>query len=108
MVVSESKEEQRPSNSGASGWQQVARVVLYVQRTVLQCLAVGVPVNMQCALPTAARRVRASITKTLWCAQSHLTFRFGRIAQLVERWSNKPLVLGSSPNVTTLFLFLGR
>ena len=92
MVVSERKEEQRPSNSGASGWQQVAR-------------AVGVPVNMQCALPTAARRARASITKTLWCAQSHLTFRSGRIAQLVERWSNKPLVLGSSPNVTTLFYF---
>jgi hypothetical protein len=96
MVVSESKEEQRPSNSGASGWQQVA------------ARAVGVPVNMQWALPTAARRARVSITKTLWCAQSHLTFRSGRIAQLVERWSNKPLVLGSSPNVTTLFLFLGR
>ena len=28
----------------------------------------------------------------------------GRIAQLVERWSNKPLVLGSSPNVTTFFV----
>ena len=26
-----------------------------------------------------------------------------RIAQLVERWSNKPLVLGSIPNVNTLF-----
>ena len=29
-----------------------------------------------------------------------------RIAQLVERWSNKPLVLGSIPNVNTLFFFL--
>ena len=28
-----------------------------------------------------------------------------RIAQLVERWSNKPLVLGSIPNVNTLFVF---
>ena len=28
-----------------------------------------------------------------------------RIAQLVERWSNKPLVLGSIPNVNTLFFF---
>lgn len=27
-----------------------------------------------------------------------------RIAQLVERWSNKPLVMGSSPIVTILFL----
>ena len=29
-----------------------------------------------------------------------------RIAQLVERWSNKPLVLGSIPNVNTLFFFV--
>ena len=29
---------------------------------------------------------------------------FVRIAQLVERWSNKPLVLGSIPNVNTLFV----
>ena len=29
-----------------------------------------------------------------------------RIAQLVERWSNKPLVLGSIPNVTTFFSLL--
>ena len=28
-----------------------------------------------------------------------------RVAQLVERWSNKPLVLGSIPNVNTLFFF---
>ena len=27
----------------------------------------------------------------------------GRIAQSVERWTNKPLVMGSSPIVTTLF-----
>jgi hypothetical protein len=30
----------------------------------------------------------------------------GRLAQLVERWSNKPLVVGSSPTVTTSF-FVG-
>jgi hypothetical protein len=30
-------------------------------------------------------------------------FTDGRIAQSVERWSNKPLVMGSSPIVTTLF-----
>jgi hypothetical protein len=30
----------------------------------------------------------------------------GRVAQLVERWSNKPLVLGSIPNVTTFFSLL--
>ena len=28
----------------------------------------------------------------------------GRIAQSVERWSNKPLVMGSSPIVTILFV----
>ena len=28
----------------------------------------------------------------------------GRIAQSVERWSNKPLVMGSSP-IVTIFLF---
>jgi hypothetical protein len=33
------------------------------------------------------------------------SFMNGRIAQSVERWSNKPLVMGSSPIVTTtLFL----
>lgn len=31
----------------------------------------------------------------------------GRIAQSVERWSNKPLVVGSSPTVTT-FVFVWR
>ena len=30
----------------------------------------------------------------------------GRIAQSVERWSNKPLVKGSSPFVTTFFFLL--
>ena len=30
-------------------------------------------------------------------------FSSGRIAQSVERWSNKPLVMGSSPIVTTFF-----
>jgi hypothetical protein len=29
--------------------------------------------------------------------------RRGRLAQLVERWSNKPLVVGSIPTVTTSF-----
>ena len=32
----------------------------------------------------------------------------GRIAQSVERWSNKPLVMGSSPIVTTVFFLLRR
>ena len=31
----------------------------------------------------------------------------GRIAQSVERWSNKPLVKGSSPFVTMSFFFGG-
>jgi hypothetical protein len=31
---------------------------------------------------------------------------YGRIAQSVERWSNKPLVKGSSPFVTTFFVFV--
>ena len=32
----------------------------------------------------------------------------GRIAQSVERWSNKPLVMGSSPIVTTSFECLSK
>jgi hypothetical protein len=31
----------------------------------------------------------------------------GRIAQSVERWSNKPLVMGSSPIVTKMFFYWG-
>ena len=31
-------------------------------------------------------------------------YKIGRLAQLVERWSNKPLVMGSSPIVTICFL----
>jgi hypothetical protein len=33
-------------------------------------------------------------------------YTLARIAQLVERWSNKPLVLGSIPNVSTFSFFL--
>ena len=32
----------------------------------------------------------------------------GRIAQSVERWSNKPLVKGSSPFVTTFFFVVPK
>jgi hypothetical protein len=38
----------------------------------------------------------------------HGTSMDGRIAQSVERWSNKPLVMGSSPIVTTVFFLLSR
>ena len=36
----------------------------------------------------------------------HLPITCGRIAQSVERWSNKPLVMGSSPIVTRFFCSL--
>ena len=35
-----------------------------------------------------------------------LSLRCGRMAQLVERGSNKPTVQGSSPCMTTLFCFV--
>lgn len=43
-------------------------------------------------------RPRLIVVRAQWCSTS------GRIAQSVERWSNKPLVMGSSPIVTILFL----
>ena len=69
------------------------------------------------ALGAGGHGFDSRITPILFCFGVSLTsllelslavskhIRGGRLAQLVERWSNKPLVVGSSPTVTTSLLF---
>jgi hypothetical protein len=102
MVVSESNKKQRPSSTpvvrsiGAGGWLRLPVLDLYTHRDVYSVVI-------------AQYMLDPGRASTLWGAQGLVRLRSGRIAQLVERWSNKPLVLGSSPNVTTLFYFwIGR
>ena len=44
----------------------------------------------------------------LFSSSSSSSSSQGRIAQSVERWSNKPLVMGSIPIVTTFFAPRGK
>ena len=46
--------------------------------------------------------------KKLNVLQISLLSIIGRLAQLVEHWSNKPRVAGSSPVVTILFKFFTK
>jgi hypothetical protein len=48
---------------------------------------------------------RSPLGATTRAAVPDMAYVMGRLAQLVERWSNKPLVVGSSPTVTILFLY---
>ena len=45
------------------------------------------------------------VNRFMFLEKTKLKSKSGRLAQLVEHWSNKPRVAGSSP-VVTIFLFL--